>query len=378
MTSTRCSIFASSLLFLFGALTSACSGSSDDGASPNQSATDDSGTSASADSSASSSNAANSNDSEIDGASSIDGGLTSCPTSGTGAIDVPGVTCLTVTPIQTGAASTGEDADVPSYALYPSTGSNGELVLFLNASGGTPAGAIASPTQSFYSAATSLGYTVLAVSYYSQKPIGTLCGNQDACYWPTREAVITGVASTGTSPTVMADITVDQSITGRAELALAWLSENDSTHPWRSFLKAGDAGAASHIDWSKVIVAGHSQGGGHAAAMGKLYPVKRVVQLSSVCDAVNDAPASWTNGTVGTWVSDPTQFYGLAAPTIFTAGKATGGDTICPQHVADWMNLGMIASHQNDNAATCGNTGVTHSESVLCTANYAAWQAMLQ
>jgi hypothetical protein len=369
--------FRSSIAFVLAALAVACSSSSD-ASSSDVGAQSEAGTDPTQSDPASSNDAAATTDSIIDGATEIDGGLASCPTSGAGAIDVAGVICVTVTPIQTGAASTGENANVPSYALYPSAGSNGKLVLFLNASGGEPSGAIASPTQSFYTAATALGYTVLAVSYYSQKPIGSLCGNQDDCYLPTREAVITGVAPAGASPTVSADITVDQSITGRAELALNWLGVNDSAHPWRSFLKAGDGGSASHIDWTKVIVAGHSQGGGHAAAIGKLYPVERVIQLSSVCDSVNDTPASWTNGTTGTWASDPTQFYGLAAPTIFTGGKATGGDTICPQHVADWMNLGMVAAHQQDDAATCGNTGVTHSESVSCTANYAAWQALLQ
>ena len=161
----------SSIAFVLAAFTVACSSSSN-GASSDDGAQSDGGTTQSDPSSQN--DAAAASDSTIDGASEIDGGLTSCPTAGAGAIDVPGVTCLTVTPIQTGAASTGENANVPSYALYPSTGANGKLVLFLNASGGEPSGAIASPTQSFYTAATALGYTVLAVSYYSQKPI-VLC-----------------------------------------------------------------------------------------------------------------------------------------------------------------------------------------------------------
>ena len=38
----------------------------------------------------------------------------------------------------------------------------------------------------------------------------------------------------------------------------------------------------------------------------------------------------------------------------------------------------MIATHQNDAAATCGQTGDTHGASAGCTDNYAAWQAMLK
>jgi len=219
---------------------------------------------------------------------------------------------------------------------------------------------------------------VIGVSYYSKTAVGQLCLGQDACFFPTRQAIILGVAPAGTNATVAQAMTVDQSIAGRVELALTWLSTHDPAHAWGSFLKSGSGGPETRIDWSKVTVAGHSQGGGHAAAMGKLFAVKRVIQLSSVCDSVSGAPVSWTKGSAGTWASDPTQFYGLAAPTIFTGTMATGGDTTCPVHAANWTNLGMVAAHQHDDAATCGVTGDTHGASIGCAGNYAAWQMLLQ
>ncbi len=95
-------------------------------------------------------------------------------------------------------------------------------------------------------------------------------------------------------------------------------------------------------------------------------------------DNVNGTPASWTAASDGAWASDPTMFYGLAAPTTFANGAPTGGDVTCPYHAASWQNEGVIPSHQNDAAATCSQAGDTHNVSAACVQNYPAWQAMLQ
>ena len=115
---------------------------------------------------------------------------------------------------------------------------------------------------------------------------------------------------------------------------------------------------------------------GHAAAIGKLFPVQRVVMLSSPCDGENGTAASWTKGSVGTWASDPSQFYGLAAPT--TNNGMLSGDTTCPYHAMNWQNLGMISGRSHDDAQLCGLTGDTHSASIKCKDNEPAWLGMLQ
>lgn len=238
--------------------------------------------------------------------------------------------------------------------------------------------ALSDPTRNFYAAAASLGYSVLAISYPSDASIGSLCKMHDACFFPTRQSIILGVAQSGAAPQ-FAGITLDEGIADRVVLALQTLRAAAPSDGWNSFLASDDTTLApeKRIAWSKVVVAGHSQGGGHAAAIGKLFPVSRVIQLSAPCDEVAGTPASWTAGS-GSWASDPTQFYGLAAPTVFTNGVPTGGDTTCPYHVANWQNLGMIASHQDDAAALCGETGDTHNASSRCVDNYPTWQAMLR
>jgi hypothetical protein len=307
--------------------------------------------------------------------------LTPCPTTGTGAIVAPG-TCYVITPAEAGAAAGGENANEPSYLLGPAAGSTPrhQLLLFLNGSGGHPAQQMATPTVNIYDTAASLGYHVLALSYMSEQVIGLQCATNDACYFPTRQAIILGVPETGAASYV-SSIGIDEGIAKRVVLTLSHLATLAPKEGWDQFLIGGGGGGGpeSHIDWAKLVVGGHSQGGGHAAAIGKLFSVARVVQLSSTCDATGvGVPATWTHAASGTWASPSSRYWGLAAPTIFTGGRPTGGDTTCANHLADWMNLAMPTAQQNDAAATCGKAGDTHSESLKCADNADAWKAMLE
>jgi hypothetical protein len=312
------------------------------------------------------------------GGSGTDGGaLTPCPTSGAGSVVAAGVTCLKVTPAQTGADPTGENATVPSYALAPGSGANGKLVLFFNGSGGHPGDSIASPTNNFYTAATSLGYAVLGVSYRSNTEVGVLCVGDDACFFPTRESLITGAFQTGASATLQG-IEPTEGIAPRVGLALEWLAQHDASHGWDAFLTGpSTAPPGSRIAWSKVVVSGHSQGGGHAAACGKLFAVERVIQLSSTCDEVSGVPATWLDQSNGPWATSPNGFYGLDVTTTFTGGMPTGGDITCFTHAAAWQALGMTAANSDDACVTCGTATDQHGDSLTCAGNYPNWVAML-
>ena len=305
--------------------------------------------------------------------------LTACPTTSAGAFSATGASCFAFTPVDTGEPKAGENATRPHYALRQTraTGSAAPktLLLFFIGSGGHPSDAlVASSSTNVYAAAVADGDAVLALSYANEESIGDLCGIHDDCYFPTRESIILGENEANAA----LEATPDESIVDRTARALRYLAAGDPGGGWASFLASTDPDAdpATTIDWTKIIVAGHSQGGGHAAAMGKLFLVDRVVQLSSTCDSVGATPASWTNGSVGTWATAPSTFLGFAAPTTKEADGGLIGDTTCPAHAADWANLGMAAANRVDDASTCGNDGTTsstHGASLGCTANYPVW-----
>jgi hypothetical protein len=326
-----------------------------------------------------SSDAGATTDAPYDGATVEAGVLAPCPTTGTGAFVVSGTSCFNYTAVDVGEPHDGVNATAENYAIRPGTGAAApsKLALMLVGSGGVPVDMIhTDPTKNVFGAAVSDGDAVIGLAYSNATEVGVLCGNNDACYFPTRESVILGVTEPGSALTV----STGEGIVDRLARSLRYLDASDPSGGWGAFLTTLDPSAdpTTAIAWTKMIATGHSQGGGHAAAIGKLFPVAKVVQLSSVCDAANNMPASWTSGTSGTWASDPTQFWGLAAPTIFSDGGISGGDKICPFHAADWRNLGMIASHQDDDAAVCGNTGDTHGDSLSCVDNYPAWLSLYQ
>lgn len=312
------------------------------------------------------------NGGSVDGAAPVALGV--CPATGRGAIQPVGP-CSTLTPADVGADPSGDNAAVAQYALEPVGTPKQVLLVQINGSGGTPAGQIADPVKNLYNVAASSRYHVLGIAYRSREAVGQVCSGNDACFEATRKTLLLGTFNAGASPT-LSGIRQDEGLVWRLEATLQALARARPGAGWDGFLVAG-ADAASRINWSRVFASGHSQGGGHAAFLGKLFPVRGVLQLSSTCDIVGRKPATWTSAS-GAWATPSSTFIGLAAPTIFDSnGVPIGGDTICPGHTIDWENMAMAAANMHDDAATCGATGDTHSASIRCVDNYPRWVALL-
>lgn len=287
-----------------------------------------------------------------------DGGtLTACPP-----LIVAPAGCFTFTPADTGADPAGSNATEPHFALEPVVAAaQGRLLLFLNASLSHPRLQIASPTQNFYDAAATAGLHVLALSYSSQQVIGALC-NTDACFADTRRSILEGVAAPDAAATVR-DITEDEGVLWRLDAALRLLATERPTEGWDQFIRAG-ASPRERIAWDRVTAAGHSQGGGHAAYLGKTVALDRVIQLSSTCDEVGGAPAAWTAD--GVWAT---------APGTRSVGFGTASDGICPLHAAIWAAMGLDPSRRFDDAAVCDGSGA-HGGSIGCADNAARWPTL--
>lgn len=292
--------------------------------------------------------------------------LRRCPTSGKGA--VAGDECFLLTPAESGLPAAGTNATVDQYALRPKSGARGKLLVFFNGSGGSPlAGTRGSASASFYATARAAGLHVVGLSYRSDDTVGSLCKGDDACFLPTRRTILTGVFETGAAP-ALSGIAAHEGALARLIAALTTLAARDAGGGWDAFLDPSATKPAERVRWSLVLAAGHSQGGGHAAVLGKAFALDRVVALSSPCDQTATGAASWLDSTKTPYATPPaTAFHGLGAP----------GDAICPGYPAAWTALGIAAPRKHPDGIVC--TGSTaHGATIECPENAPTWTKMLE
>lgn len=130
------------------------------------------------------------------------------------------------------------------------------------------------------------GYHAIGLTYPNDAAVGDRCvGNTDPdCAGKARREILTGVDH---SPVVSVDR--NASIIGRLEDLIRHLDAVYPSEGWGQFLVSGQ------LDWSHTVVAGHSQGAGHAAYLGKLYALERIVMFSGPSDLGLTArtPAQW-------------------------------------------------------------------------------------
>ena len=294
------------------------------------------------------------------------GTLRRCPTSGRGA--VAGDECFLVTPIESGLPAGGANANVDQYALRPASGARGKLVVFFNGSGGSPlAGTRGSPSENFYATARSVGLHVFAISYRSEDAVGVLCKGDDACYLPTRRAIVTGSYEMGAA-SALSGIATHEGALVRLYAGLSTLAARDPSGGWGAFIDSAATKPGERIRWSTIVAAGHSQGGGHAALLGKAFAIDRVVALASPCDQTASGPASWLDVSKSMFATSPAaKFHGLGAP----------GDVICSGYTAVWTALGIDVSRKHADATVCAGSAA-HAAPLDCVENAAAWKKMFE
>lgn len=129
------------------------------------------------------------------------------------------------------------------------------------------------------------GYHAISLDY-EDNVIAVTCAHSSnsACFDNYRRAIVTGAP-------VSAKVRVDaaNSILNRLARLLSYLVEFDPEGGWNQFVTDGQPA------WSLIIVAGHSQGAGHAAYIGKLFTVNRVLMFSGPQDYLDNLnePAPW-------------------------------------------------------------------------------------
>ncbi|MBK1649996.1 BPSS1187 family protein [Rhabdochromatium marinum] len=174
------------------------------------------------------------------------------------------------------------DAHLVMRAATPNA--QGQLFLFLCGSYGIPA-----RQRLITTVAAQLGYHAINLSYPNAWTVGGLC--QDSrdpdCHGQVRLDLLDGGQRSG-----LLTLAPAQAIEPRLRALLKYLITQYPEQGWEQFLTSAGA-----IQWPKLVVAGHSQGGGHAAMIGKCHPVARVVMLAAPADYVRtiEQQARWLN-----------------------------------------------------------------------------------
>ncbi len=169
----------------------------------------------------------------------------------------------------------------PSIAVYdPKIDTLNKLVLFLVGTGGS-----ATPTWTMDSIFASMGYYAVTLDYENNVVAASLGTDSDtAAFGNYRDEIVTGAQ-------VSSAVSVDSanSILNRLTKLLVYLEQTDTAGAWGQFVQNNQP------LWSRIIVAGHSQGSGHAAYIGKMYDVSRVLMFSGPQDYMSayDRPAPW-------------------------------------------------------------------------------------
>lgn len=188
----------------------------------------------------------------------------------------------------------------------PSVAATNVLFVFLPGTDGTP-----DLYKLILQAGAKRGFHTLGLNYQNgPSPVGVVCARStDAdCFWNVRREIITGQdLSTDVA------VTSANSILTRLTKAIAYLNTTYPTEGWGQYLVNGS------VNWAKVTMGGHSQGGGHAGVLAKLFAMHRACYFASPPDVNNTTllPAPWEGREPNvTATSLQYGFGGLSDPSV--------------------------------------------------------------
>ena len=174
--------------------------------------------------------------------------------------------------------------------------------------------------------AASLGFDVISLSYPNNVAAALLGGSSDSLAFNKYRQEI----CFGTPLSFVVSVDTLNSIYTRSLKLIQYLAVTYPAQNWGQYLAAPDS-----VDWSKIVVAGHSQGSGHACYLGKTFPVERVLMFSGP----NDYSTFYTNSA--NWLRQS----GLT-PTSKHFALLHLEDEIVPfsEQYANLAGLGMLAA----------------------------------
>lgn len=168
-------------------------------------------------------------------------------------------------------------------------------------------GGVAANQQEINRTAADLGFHAINLTYPNDEAVNELCGGLNTnldCYANVRLEIKDGADR---SPLV--NVNRANSIENRLIKLLIYLRTQSPNDNWGQFL-IDDA----NLNWSKIVVSGHSQGGGHAGIIGRYHSVARVVMFAAMdFNGRANSPANWIaqpNTTPN--ATSPDKFWGFS------------------------------------------------------------------
>ena len=130
-----------------------------------------------------------------------------------------------------------------------------------------------------------MGFHVISIDY-PNNVVSTTCSNStdSSCFDDFRQEI-----NFGTPVSAVVQVDSANSIVNRLSKLLVYLAKQDPAGGWAAFLKGNQP------RWDKIVIAGHSQGAGHAAYLGKCFKLAGVLMFSGPQDylKVFHHPARW-------------------------------------------------------------------------------------
>ncbi|MFK7787011.1 MAG: T9SS type A sorting domain-containing protein [Crocinitomicaceae bacterium] len=164
----------------------------------------------------------------------------------------------------------------------PTSQNQGTLLLHMVGSIDNPNSTILYP-----SVAANNGFHCISLAYRNGVSGQSACGNipDSDCHLNYRKEIIEGIDYSSE-----VNVNNANSIDNRLIKLLQYLDANYPSQNWSQYL------SGNSVNWDKLIVSGHSQGGGHAAVIGITKPVQRVLMFGSPNDYSDTllTLANWT------------------------------------------------------------------------------------
>jgi pimeloyl-ACP methyl ester carboxylesterase len=197
--------------------------------------------------------------------------------------------------------------------------SRNKLLIFLSGTASFPRN-----YQRFTELAATLGYHVISTNYLNSVGV-TKCAQQSdmECFEQFHREVIFGNQECD-----FVNVNEANSINNRVVKLLEMLSKQFPSQDWSQYINKG------LLNYENIVIAGHSQGGGHAAYWAHQFPFSRVIMFASPNDYSErfDQTATWCRTAFATSLD---KFYGLIHKR----------DEIVPvqEQYSVWKDIGLLA-----------------------------------